>query len=226
MKFQAVIFDLFGTLVDNFSITEHNRVLSGMAVVLEAPEEPFTHLWLDTFHMRCVGEFQTTVDNVLYICEKLNTIPDREKLHKAANIRFNYTRNSLVPKNNAIKTLKTIKTSALKLGLISDCSSEVPAIWQETSFADFFDVTLFSCEQGIKKPDSEIYLRACRRLGVLPNQCLYVGDGSSNELYGAQSVGMVPVLIKDVNETNAHRIDAEPWDGEHISKIEEVLNYI
>ena len=226
MKFKAVIFDLFGTLVDNFSTAEHKSVLSKMSEILGVPGAPFTSMWFDTFQMRCVGEFKTTVDNILYICKKLDTIPDREMLNKAAEIRFNYTRNSLIPKRNAINTLKIIKTSAHKLGLISDCSSEVPAIWQETDFKGLFDITLFSCEEGIKKPDKEIYLRACRRLGILPNQCLYVGDGSSNELDGSQAVGMFPVLIYDDDESDAHRIDAQSWTGEQISNIQKVLSYL
>ncbi|MXZ10269.1 MAG: hypothetical protein F4Y79_12595 [Gemmatimonadetes bacterium] len=41
MKFKAVIFDLFGTLVDNFSKKEHDKVYALMAETLSAPYEAF-----------------------------------------------------------------------------------------------------------------------------------------------------------------------------------------
>ena len=55
--------------------------------------------------------------------------------------------------------------------------------------------SVFSVEVGICKPDPEIYLTACRRLGVEPQECVYVGDGGSRELTGAAAVGMTPVRL-------------------------------
>lgn len=40
------------------------------------------------------------------------------------------------------------------------------------------------------KPDPAIYLLACRRLGVAPEDCVFVGDGGDRELEGAAAVGM------------------------------------
>ncbi|MDP6124433.1 MAG: hypothetical protein QGH20_01605 [Candidatus Latescibacteria bacterium] len=44
MKYDAVIFDLFGTLVDNFSIGEFETMLAGMADSAWAPTEGFTRV--------------------------------------------------------------------------------------------------------------------------------------------------------------------------------------
>jgi len=46
-----------------------------------------------------------------------------------------------------------------------------------------------------EKPDPRIYHLALERLKVKPQDCLYVGDGSSHELTGARKVGMHPVQI-------------------------------
>ncbi len=48
---------------------------------------------------------------------------------------------------------------------------------------------------GLVKPDPAIYQLACQRLGVIPEDCRYVGDGGSNELTGADASGMRAVLI-------------------------------
>ena len=226
MKFRAVIFDLFGTLVDNFSMKEHKRILSDMASVLGAPNDSFIKLWFNTFNMRCIGEFANAAENITHICRRLQISPNEEQLKTAEKIRFNFTRSSLAPKENAIETLLSIKQRGHKLGLISDCSSEVPAIWEETPFSNLFDTRIFSCEVGIKKPDGEVYRLACEKMSVAPARCLYVGDGGSNELAGAQSAGLSPLLFRDPKEVDAHRIDAAPWNGRRISGITEVLDYI
>ena len=44
--------------------------------------------------------------------------------------------------------------------------------------------------------DGEDYEEAARRLGVLTEECLFVGDGGSNELFGAKDAGIKPVQAK------------------------------
>ena len=56
-----------------------------------------------------------------------------------------------------------------------------------------FDEAIISYEQGIRKPDPEIYQCMIERLNLKPDECLYVGDGGSRELYGAKEVGMRPL---------------------------------
>jgi len=52
MKYSAVIFDLFGTLIHKFPLQEHKRVLSKMASVVSVPPDDFIRLWFDTFDER------------------------------------------------------------------------------------------------------------------------------------------------------------------------------
>jgi putative hydrolase of the HAD superfamily len=115
-----------------------------------------------------------------------------------------------------------------RVGLISDCSPETPAAWPATPFHGLFDVTVFSCVVSMKKPDPRIYRLATDKLGLEPRDCLYVGDGSSNELTGALKVGMHPVLISDPNESvDAHYIDREKgWLGPVIHSLKEVLELV
>jgi len=54
---------------------------------------------------------------------------------------------------------------------------------------------VFSCEVGLAKPDPAIYHLAAARLGVEPAECLFVGDGGSDELSGAGAAAMTPVLL-------------------------------
>ena len=92
----------------------------------------------------------------------------------------------------------------------------------------FFETAIFSCAVGLKKPDPRIYQMATEQLKVKPEDCLYIGDGSSQELTGALKIGMHPVWLripKEINENN-FRIDQEELDGVIISALKEVLELV
>jgi len=227
-KYSAVIFDLFGTLIDNFSRTEYENVLREMADIVGVPQEEFVRLWFATFQERNTGVFPTTQSNILYICRELKIDAPDSLVEKAADVRLDYTRRSIVPRPGTLETLSQLKSMRLKTGLISDCSGEIPIAWKETALSRLIDVALFSCVVGFKKPDPRIYALATARLRVKPQACVYVGDGGSNELTGARQAGMHPVLLRDPGESvDAHFIDREEtWDGPAISSIPELLNLL
>lgn len=224
MKYKAVIFDLFGTLVPNMSLSEHRAVLAQMARLLSAPPDAFEQLWFDTFNERSTGIFQSPDDNVEYICRTLGVSVNETQVKLATQTRFEYSVKSMIPRPEAIEMLSQLKSLGYKTGLISDCSAEVPAIWETIPFAGLIDIPIFSCSVGIKKPDPRIYQLSANQLAVKPQECLYIGDGSSRELSGAMQAGMNPVLIRTLDDPNdAHQIEAEDWDGLTISSLRYVL---
>lgn len=228
MKYQAVIFDLFGTLVDIFSVQEHDELFHRMAARLGASGEKFGQLWKEGFRKRTIGEYSSTRENILHICSEMNLDPGKDELEEIIRMRVDFTRNILSPRKDALHVLEKLRGFGLKVGLLTDCSTEVPKLWGNTAFLPFFDATVFSCDTGMKKPDPRIYHLICEKLHVDPMDCLYVGDGSSHELSGAKQVKMDPVLIRVPEEDNddAYRIDDEDWDGKVIISLLEVLDLV
>jgi putative hydrolase of the HAD superfamily len=55
MRCDAVIFDLFGTLVPRFSLSLHQRVLATMAALLRVPAERFADAWAAAYEDRGTG---------------------------------------------------------------------------------------------------------------------------------------------------------------------------
>ena len=84
MKYKAIIFDLFGTLVDSYSVQGYNALLTDMASALELPSEKFSQIWRDTTYERGIGIFKTTEESIRYICNKLKVSVSDE------NIRCGY----------------------------------------------------------------------------------------------------------------------------------------
>ena len=63
-----------------------------------------------------------------------------------------------------------------KTGVISNSTSGARERVQEHVNSDTFDVIVFSDEEGVAKPDPEIYRRALSRLGVAAGETIFVDD--------------------------------------------------
>ena len=90
------------------------------------------------------------------------------------------------------------------------------------------DAAIFSCEVGVRKPDARVFRCACEAHGVRPGVCLYVGDGGSNELTGANRLGMDAVLLDVTQEqgVDPYRPDAETWTGQSIESLSDLLEMV
>ena len=124
-------------------------------------------------------------------------------------------------------TLSRLKSLGMLTALIADCSLEVPMLWSQTPFAPLVDSALFSSREGLRKPDSMLYQRACDRLSVAPAECLYVGDGNSRELSGAQAAGMTAVLFAPGSMNgNYTSLEAASWQGQRIVALKELMDLV
>jgi putative hydrolase of the HAD superfamily len=63
-------------------------------------------------------------------------------------------------------------------------------------FEQLTDTIVYSHEVGIRKPDPAIYLLACDRLGVRPEEAVFLDDRGP-AVDGARAVGMAAVLFRD-----------------------------
>ena len=66
--------------------------------------------------------------------------------------------------------------------------------WNKSPLNNLFDNIIFSYEVGYVKPQKEIYNIALNKMDVNPENCIFVGDGGSNELKGAKELGIRTVL--------------------------------
>jgi putative hydrolase of the HAD superfamily len=228
VKYKAVIFDLFGTLVDNFTRRDYDGIMAEIAGILKAPQEDFIKLWKSSFNDRVTGVHGDQRESFRHICRELKIKVSPEQIERAFIIRLDFSRRTTIPRDGAVEVLTTLRKDGYKIGLISDCTGEVPLIWDETPFANLFDVKIFSCVVNTKKPDPRIYRMATDQLRVKPEACLYVGDGSSNELTGALKIGMHPVRIRDPKDLDEdHFMEREDdWTGPKISYLKEVLDLL
>jgi putative hydrolase of the HAD superfamily len=228
MKYQAVFFDLFGTLVRNFSTQEYQEILKQMAGLLNVPLPDFLKLWWETASERYTGGLDKIETSIKLIGQKKGLSLEKAQIDRVIEIRLEYIRNMLQPREYAVEVLTQLRSRQYKIGLISDSSIEIPLVWGKSPLANLFDVTVFSCEVGMKKPDPRIYALATARLGVKPGDSLFIGDGGSRELTGAADAGLHAVMIQPYGESELPQANSEfrEWSGPKIYSLLEVLDLI
>lgn len=229
-QYDAVIFDLFGTLVKQFTNVMYREALDEMAAVLSVNADDFAEVWFvdgDEGDHRICGLVPFDED-VRTACKRLGSSPDERTVQAACDTYKEYVRRSLVPREDAVRTLSGLRSDGYGLGLVSDCSWEMPHLWPDTPFEPFFDTSVFSCEQGIRKPDPRIYRLATDQLGVMPERCVYIGDGGCTELGGAASIGMHPVLMcaPEDRAIVMRRCEPDGWHGYTIARLIEVYSLL
>ncbi len=184
---RAVIFDMFETL-----ITHYNSPLyfgAQMAKDAGISENQFQSLWHSTEYDRSVGK--VTLEEVLEMilrenqcyCDKLV----RDIASKRTAVKeecFRHLHPEILP------MLAELKERGYLVGLISNCFSEEADVIRKSVLFPYFDTVMLSYEQGVQKPDAEIYRRCMQKLSVKAEECLYIGDGGSSELEAAEALGM------------------------------------
>ncbi len=228
-RYDAIIFDLYGTLVDDLAYPESHaevywREMARVSEILGAPPNDFRQVWLETADQRTTGALPTIEAALLRICESLGVRPEKARLAEAVRARLDYMRKAVSSRPDAVETMQQLRRSGHRIGLVSDCSADTAAIVSRLPFAPLIDVQILSCQVGTRKPDPKIYQLAYDGLGVSPEKCLYIGDGGSNELTGASSVGMTAVLIRAPYDTVSG--SRQEWNGVRISSIGEVLGLV
>lgn len=120
-------------------------------------------------------------------------------------------------------TLSKLRESGLKTGLISTgYEVDIYNVLEKVNLPkEFFDIIIGADTIKKVKPHPEVFRYALRRLGVKPEEALFVGDQIDVDYRGAEEVGITSVLIQrtnsDLGEVSGLRV---------IKSLEEVFQFI
>ncbi|MGM0883054.1 MAG: HAD family hydrolase [Bacillota bacterium] len=192
MKTKAVIFDLFETLITEYSKgSKTSKRNYNYMELLGLSNEDFKQEWGSRQSRRMSGELSDYPSVIKDIMLSRNLPINKEAVmhlyeerKKEKSIPFENIRLDI------LELLTTLREKEIKIGLISNCTEEEVQYWHKSLLAHYFDDVIFSYEVGMAKPDKQIYLLSCQHLSVTPSDTIFVGDGGSGELEGASKAGM------------------------------------
>ncbi len=116
-----------------------------------------------------------------------------------------------VPFDYVLPMLQGFKKEGLLVALITNGQHALQyAKLNLTGLRYVFDEILVSGDFGVEKPDKELFLIACEKLGIAPAEAVYVGDNRKNDVDGAKGAGMRAVWLSATNaaQTGKYEPDA------------------
>jgi putative hydrolase of the HAD superfamily len=225
----AILLDLYGTLIPAGTRAARRANLRAMAEVLGVDPEPFAAAWLGGFDPRTRGQWGNLEATVAHVAQLQGATPEPERVRRAVQLSLEFFRPRFAePHASTLRALDRLRAAGFRLALVSDASEESPRLWSDSPLRARFDAAVFSCEMGVRKPDPRMYRTALERLAVPAERAIFVGDGGSQELPGAEAVGLAAYLYRypEEDEESAFRVDASAeWTGPRLRDLEELLAF-
>ncbi|MBN1583073.1 MAG: HAD family hydrolase [Anaerolineae bacterium] len=212
---KAVLFDLVGTLLDfgdgrllrmgmrvsSIWAIYRNLRLQGLSV---PPLVPFATIAArKTRELEALAGANSAQKNLRVtiprILQHMRVPIERFDVTWCMNALYDGTRKYVSLFEDTLEVLKAIEQRGLAMGLVSN--TVWPSELHERDLTDFgIDAYLrartYSSEFGRSKPDPRIFTHTLDRLGVRPEEAIFVGDRMRQDVWGPQHVGMRAVLIE------------------------------
>lgn len=204
---KAILFDLYGTLLD-ISTDEHDpHVWEVLANFLRYSGSRATGRELmDEYFLRVATALDDSPEehpdiDVLRVfgtlMEMHGVAPTKELKRAVAQLFRSLTVRHFGLFPETLEVLQELVTRGFRLGLISD--SQEPYVFPELKMVGlqrFFEVTVCSAHFGYRKPDPRLFERALTKMGLTEEDVVYVGDSTYRDVTGAWNAGIHAVWIR------------------------------
>lgn len=200
MRVKAVLFDLGGTLIKTAEVPEiYKRILKRFGVNVTSDEILKAHRANEEEFDIAKGQLEFGQDFWikwnLRVLERIGITENIEYLaQKVDELWWDHA--DLEVYSDVFPMLAQLRTNGVKLGLVTNgLKRDFEYLLKRMELADCFDVVvgMDTCDKA--KPDKEIFLFALNKLGIHPEQALFVGDSVKNDYKGAEGAGMKPLII-------------------------------
>jgi putative hydrolase of the HAD superfamily len=206
MAIEAVIFDLYGTLVDIWTDETDLAVYQTLCQFLTYYDITFEPDELASLYQEAAaaqlqerpgpfGEIDVSLVFEEILSEGLGKSPERNLVVWLARLFRSLTIRRLGLFPDTLEALEELAVN-YRLGLVSDAQwvfSE-PEI-RFLGLEKYLDAVVLSSRYYVSKPAPQIYSHALKAMQVDPAQALYVGNDPFKDVPGPQAIGMPVILI-------------------------------
>lgn len=232
---EAILFDMGGTLRKNIKRNEGEKADITRQILdllgLDTSAWEFSKLLTDReeAYEKWASESWVELDEARLWTEWMLPEWPKERISKIALVLNHIWRDAigtriLFPETKA--TILALYKHGYRLGLVSNTTSSVdtPLTLKKEGIAEYFEVTILSCVVGKRKPGPDILLEAVNRMGLLPNQCAYVGDRPDWDVRAARSAGFGQTVLLRNPINNTVLLPTEQTPDYFIGNLLELLN--
>lgn len=191
---KTVIFDLDGVIFDSEQVVRRGWQYAAQKLQLGD---------VDSLFLQCVGTNHIFTEQLLQ--KTFDAQFSYEEFRKYTREYFyQYTGAYGLPVKPGVKELmEYLKTEDYRIGLAS--SSTLQYILnglRQAELIHYFDVIVSGENLQRSKPEPDIYLQACKKIGVIPAEAYAIED-SYNGIRSASRAGMQPIMVPDLLPTTA-----------------------
>ena len=221
-KLRAVLFDVYGTLID-IKTNEHNdgtfeslsRFLEYRRVFIR-PQE-LKEFYFDQLNQQIARSREKypdvdVADAFAHVLREYGGVNDRYLAAMITQLYRSLIRERMRLFDDTFWTLNKFRRQ-YKLGIVSDaqrlfCKPELRTLRLER----FFDATVFSSDYGFRKPDPRLFHIALAMIDIPQSEAAYIGNGYETDLIGAKSAGfaMVGLIHQGEQDKETYTADNAP----------------
>ena len=187
-KIESVIFDWGGVLIDD----PRPGLLRYCSEAFGVPLEDYTPVhdsFLDEFHKGKISEERFWRQ----ISGKLG-----KSMPTSRSQWYDAFRSAYVPKQQMFLLASSLHDKGYKTALLSNTEMSAVEFFYEQDY-HMFDVLVFSCIEGVMKPDLRIYKITLERLDLKARQAVFIDD-RKDYIRGARKAGLNTILFKSIDQ--------------------------
>jgi len=187
-RIKSVIFDWGGVLIDDPA----PGLMQYCAEALSVSKENYIKA-----HSKFAEDFQKgfVSEDIFWerVCSELN-VP-KPKAHSLWTDAF---KAAYVPREDMFSVAALLQENGYRTAVLSN--TEVPAMryFHQLQY-DMFDVLVFSCAEGIRKPERKIYDLTVEKLGSQPAQSVLIDD-KPEYIDGAKQAGLNTIIFRNIEQ--------------------------
>jgi len=189
-KMKGIIFDFWGTLVENgtYSPIKQTFKILNVRMPFSAFVEKFERIFMTKKYASKAEAFKA-------VCKGFNLDCNDSVIEKLIGL---WNKNMLLakPYDETEIVLKGLKEKGIKLALAPNAPEQsIEPILEKFNLAQYFDVIMFSFEEGLIKTDKAFFEKAAKKLGLDKKDVMVVGDSIQSDIKGAENAGIKAILM-------------------------------
>lgn len=224
----AILFDLGDTLLDFGRVDLHALFDQGGKLAYEFlrrqgedgmlptfAEYARKHLWAIRWRAMwsvLTGREFHSSELMRRVCRRLGIDLNDDVLDEVSWLWYKPLHLQATVEDGLAEMLQDFTDAGLSLGIVSNTfipGEVLDRHLEEEGLLRFFDLRIYSCDVGRRKPSRRIFRAALDGLEVPACEIIFVGDSPKPDIRGANRMGMISVL-KDPHDTYRHRSACHP----------------